>query len=407
MKPSALNKSSRNPAERFHLCAPIGKDSALITETLHRENIGAQSFGSLELLADAFNPEVQGLIIAQEALQPAGMDRLHSRLRGQPAWSDVPIILLTMRGREASEAATRLIELFGVAGNITMIERPVRVQTFLSMVRSARRARLRQYEVRDLLLQRDKDASQLMQARDALEQRVHERTAELDLATRNLQELSARLMRLRDEEARRIARDLHDSAGQLVAAIGMNLGVVKAQANTLDAGITRAIADSQTMLNELSREIRTMSHLLHPPLLDEMGLVPAVQAYVDGYSARSSIAVDLMIPKDFGRLSADTEIVCFRIVQECLTNIHRHSKSSTAAISLRHQGKCVLVEVRDQGKGIPPERLSEVRSSGGGVGLAGMRERVRNLGGTLEIKSDHTGTCVTATLPAKRSGASA
>ena len=356
-------------------------------------------FEKLEILADAFDSTVQGLIVAQEALRPEGMNRLHSRLREQPAWSDVPIILLTMRGRETSAAGARLIELFGVAGNITMIERPVRVQTLLSTVRSAQRARYRQYEVRDLLVQRDQDAKHLMRARDALEQRVQERTIELDRATRNLQELSAHLMRLRDEEARKIARDLHDSVGQLVAAIGMNIGIVRAQSERLDEAGRKAVAENQAMLSEISREIRTMSHLLHPPLLDEMGLVPALQSYVDGYSARSNITVDLTIPRDFGRLAQDTEIVCFRIVQECLTNIHRHSKSSTAAISLRHKEGSVLVEVRDQGKGIAPQRLAELRSSGGGVGLAGMRERVRKLGGALEIRSDSSGTWVTAKLP--------
>jgi two-component system NarL family sensor kinase len=135
-------------------------------------------------------------------------------------------------------------------------------------------------------------------------------------------------------------------------------------------------------------------------LLDELGLVSALRHYVDGFAANSNIKVDLEISPDFGRLADGMELACFRIVQEGLTNIHRHSKSATAAITIRYEGRRVLVEVRDAGRGIPLERLPELES-GGGAGFAGMRERITQLGGTLEIKSDAKGTVVIAILPLK------
>ena len=248
------------------------------------------------------------------------------------------------------------------------------------------------------------DLTPVDQARVELERQVAQRTAELEAANQNLRDLSARLIQLRDEECRRIARDLHDSVGQLLAAIGMNIGVIKRQSHALDEAGARAVSENEILVAEISREIRTISHLLHPPLLDELGLVSALHSYVDGYSARSKIHVDLIIPPDFGRLTDDIEIACFRIVQECLTNIHRHSKSSAAAITMRHGDGRVLVEVSDGGIGMPRHRLAELTSSGGsGVGLAGMQERVRQLGGTLEIHSGAGGTTVMASLPLKQS----
>jgi signal transduction histidine kinase len=212
-------------------------------------------------------------------------------------------------------------------------------------------------------------------------------------------EFASRLQNIQDEERKRIARDLHDSVGQLLAAIGMNIGVVQSQSHKLDSAAAKAVSENAVLVQQVSREIRTISHLLHPPLLDIAGVVPALRGYVDGFSERSKIKVDLEIPADFGRLSADIEIAIFRIVQECLTNIHRHSGSSTAVIRLHQEGNLLVLEVRDNGRGIPLEKQRELTSGRGGVGVEGMRERLRQLGGTLEVESCDTGTVVSATLP--------
>jgi signal transduction histidine kinase len=212
-------------------------------------------------------------------------------------------------------------------------------------------------------------------------------------------EFASRLQNMQDEERRRLARELHDSVGQTLAALSINIGIVQAQSHKLDSSAARAVSDNAQLVDQVSREIRTISHLLHPPLLDIAGLVSALRWYVDGFSERSNIKVDLEIPSDFDRLSDELEIAVFRIVQECLTNIHRHSGSATATIRLHLEGDRLTVEVQDRGKGIPLEKQHELIEEGrGGVGFVGMRERLRPLGGTLEIKSDGSGTTISATL---------
>jgi signal transduction histidine kinase len=206
-------------------------------------------------------------------------------------------------------------------------------------------------------------------------------------------------MKVQDDERRRLARELHDSVGQLLAAIGMNIEVVRSQSDKLDSKGARAVSDNAMLVQQVSSEIRTLSHLLHPPLLEIAGLPAALRWYVDGFSERSKLKVDLEIPSDLGRLPEDTELAIFRIIQECLTNIHRHSGSPTAAISIEHRDDCLIIQARDDGKGIPVEKQKKLtESSLSGIGFGGMRERLRQLGGTLEIESTRTGTVVRATL---------
>lgn len=216
---------------------------------------------------------------------------------------------------------------------------------------------------------------------------------------RQQMDLASRLQSVQDDERKRLARELHDSVGQLLVAIGMNMETVRLQIHKLDPNGVRAFKDTVAMVNQVSREIRTISYLLHPPLLDIAGLASALRWYVDGFSERSQIRVNLEVPEDFGRLSSEMEIAIFRIVQECLSNISRHSGGTTAAIRLRMEGDHLLLEVQDNGKGIPLDKQRELIEQGrSGVGLAGMRERLRQLSGVLEIDSKDTGTLVRATL---------
>jgi signal transduction histidine kinase len=246
----------------------------------------------------------------------------------------------------------------------------------------------------------------LRKAQGELEARVLERTADLDSANGNLRELSARLLQLQDDERRRIARELHDSVGQMLAALNMNLSTVRADVERL-AKTANALTDSENLVQQMSSEVRTISHLLHPPLLDEAGLASALRWYVDGFVLRSKIKVALDLPEDFGRLPRESETAIFRVVQECLTNIHRHSESPIARIRLRQRDDHVSVEIEDKGKGIPPEKQQEMNSSGTpGVGIRGMRERLRQLGGTLEFRSNGSGTLVTVELPLTESSSS-
>jgi PAS domain S-box-containing protein len=221
-------------------------------------------------------------------------------------------------------------------------------------------------------------------------------------AEENLRELSARLLQLQDEERRRIARELHDSAGQFLVALNMNLTPLQQNGHGLDPEARKAIDESLEIVKQLTNEVRTMSHLLHPPLLDEAGLSSAVRWYLEGFSERSKIRVELQIPEEVGRLPRDLETAVFRVVQECLTNVHRHAASPTVSISFSKTPDEVRIEIKDEGKGISPDKRVELDLPGrAGVGLRGMRERVRQLGGRLEIQSreDRSGTVVTACFP--------
>lgn len=241
---------------------------------------------------------------------------------------------------------------------------------------------------------------QLRKAHDELERKVTERTSDLNTANASLRELTSLLQQMRDQERRQIARELHDSVGQLLAAVSMNLAALQPQAHKIDGAASTAIAESSAIVEQISGEIRTISHLLHPPLLDAAGLASALRWYVDGFSERSKIKVDLEIPAEFGRLSEEMEIAIFRMVQECLTNIHRHSGGNSAVIRVIEEHHGIFVEVQDHGKGIPVDKQIELSNPGRtGVGFRGMRERLGQLGGALEIRSDGTGTIVRATLP--------
>jgi PAS domain S-box-containing protein len=226
---------------------------------------------------------------------------------------------------------------------------------------------------------------------------LEQRNIEVLRQSEQLRELSNRLQQTQDDERRRIARELHDSAGQVITALGMHLASITQHA--VKPKIRNAAQESLEMVRELSKEIRTVSYLLHPPLLEENGLTGAIQWYIQGLADRSSLKCEFIVSEHFGRLSDDVEVTIFRIVQECLTNIHRHSGSKTATIRLTNEGQSVSLEIRDEGKGIPAEKLAEIQGNRAGVGIAGMRERVRHLKGTMDIESNADGTTISVILP--------
>jgi signal transduction histidine kinase len=207
--------------------------------------------------------------------------------------------------------------------------------------------------------------------------------------------LSTRLLHIQDEERRKFSRELHDSLGQYLAGVKMHLDMLT-PAQQEDKNLKSCIE----LLDQSIAEVRTMSHLLHPPLLDEAGFEAAASWYVDGFSKRSGIAVKLLVPKHMGRLPGVVELSLFRVLQESLTNIHRHAKSTKAEIVLETSDQAVL-RIRDNGIGFPPELLRKFKSSGInlGVGLSGMRERMREVGGKLEIESSQNGVSIVATIP--------
>jgi PAS domain S-box-containing protein len=254
----------------------------------------------------------------------------------------------------------------------------------------------------NLDIQHRKEAEQQLQDLvQTLESRVSERTVELENASAKLRELTGTLLQTQDEERRRIARELHDGVGQLVVAMSMNLSNIVSEKEKLSPEGRQTLAQNQALIGQCSREIRTMSHLLHPPLLDEVGLDSALRWYVDGFSERSKITVETRLARDFTEdLPRELALSVFRIVQESLTNIHRHSESPTALVQIDRSPREITLVVEDAGKGMPAEIQSKI-SSGEltGVGLRGMRERVRQFGGRLDVYSNGDGTRVIAVLP--------
>lgn len=217
--------------------------------------------------------------------------------------------------------------------------------------------------------------------------------SEIKDAQEELRHLSAKLMNSQDEERRKIARELHDSVGQYLAAVTMALEAAIKEGEGLPDSLMRRLEEAAATTRTCWSEIRTISHLLHPPLLEEVGLASAIRWYIEGFANRSGIHVATEMPEQIDRLGNDIELVLFRVLQECLTNVHRHSRSKTASVKLRTDSQQVWLEIQDQG-----HRELSSKSFRPGVGIMGMRERVRDIGGTFEITSDESGTRVTVVV---------
>jgi signal transduction histidine kinase len=330
------------------------------------------------VLTDVMMPRLDGFGLIRE-------------LRSDPKIKKIPVIVLSARAGEEARvegmeqgADDYLIKPFSAR------ELLARVNTHLQM------ARLRN------------------ESEEVLSEQVRLRTRELEARTtkvvqqsEQLRDLSHRMLQMQDNERRHVARELHDSAGQILAALGMSLAHVAQIARTSAPQVVEGLRETQQLVDQLSKEIRTMSYLLHPPLLDESGLPVALHWYAEGLAERSGLKISVNIPEDLGRFGRDMELTIFRLVQECLTNIHRHSGSKTADITVWTDDRELGLEIRDQGRGIPPERLAFIQAQGGGVGIRGMRERIHPFQGTMEIESNDAGTRISFRIPVPREMTSA
>jgi signal transduction histidine kinase len=238
-----------------------------------------------------------------------------------------------------------------------------------------------------------KHSKELALSHAQLESVIADRTAELQI-------LSQRLLKVQDEERRKLARDLHDSTGQTLAALKITVSFLQERCKQ-DTEMMALVSELAAMADQASDEVRTMSYLLHPPLLDEVGFACAAEWYIDGFAKRSRITVRSDFATVRERLPMNVETALFRVLQESLTDVHRHSGASEVSVSLRWHRETAILEIRDFGRGIAAERLVRLRetSAESGVGLAGMRERLNELNGTLEIESDGHGTTMRATVP--------
>ncbi|HVO63133.1 MAG TPA: ATP-binding protein [Terriglobales bacterium] len=368
--------------------APFGKDGALIEKILQSSGVAARVLSEPSALAEAIQKGAGAAIVTEEALSVEAIDLLARSIATQPAWSDFPMLVLT-GGGSSTPMTENAVRSRAPLGNITLLERPLRPATLISAVRTALRARKRQYEIRDHLRERQAAEEALRRAHDELESLVEQRTAAL-------RRLSSRLLRVQDEEWRRIARELHDSLGQYLTATKINLDLL-AQSDHL----SERLKEAQELLERAISDTRTLSHLLHPPLLDEAGLASAATWYIEGFGQRSGMRVSLEMPPDLQRLPVPVETALFRILQEALTNVHRHARSSAVDIRLWMEDSSVRLTIRDYGKGIPQNVLERFQMNGTnvGVGLAGIRERIKELAGTLRVDSSNSGTLLTISIP--------
>jgi len=368
--------------------APFGKDAALIERVLLQSSFIPCVIPTLQELGAAICEDAGAAIIAEEVLQNGAIGMLALKISSQPPWSDFPIIVLTGSGMSTASTESA-VRSRAPLGNVTLLERPLRPVTLISAVRSALLARRRQYEVRDHLRERQAAEKALRRAHDALESLVEERTAAL-------RRLSVKLLTVQDEERRRIARELHDSLGQDLTAAKISLDMLASECDEASDHLREA----QILVNRCIADTRTLSHLLHPPLLDEAGFTSAAKWYVEGFGRRSGIAARLELPEHVSRLPRRTETALFRILQEALTNVHRHSGSRAVDVRLSAGESKVILTVKDFGMGVPREVLDRFWKTGNvGVGLAGIRERLKELGGFLEIESNLEGTLLRATIP--------
>src|SRR5215472_13893291 len=346
--------------------APFGKDATLIERVLRQSAINVTAFADLEAFVKAISEDAGAAIITEEVLQNGTIVTLAQRLSAQPPWSDFPLLVLT--GSGLSTASTEsAVRSRAPLGNVTLLERPLRPVTLISAVRSALLARRRQYEVREHLRERARAEEALRRAHDALESLVEQRTTAL-------RRLSVKLLRVQDDERRRIARELHDSLGQDLTAAKICIDMLMLE-NSADSP---HLSDARSLVDRCIADTRTLSHLLHPPLLDEAGLASAAKWYVEGFGQRSGILTQLDLAE----------------------HVHRHSGSRAVQVRIAIDSDRVILTIRDFGMGVPREILDRFWKTGNvGVGLAGIRERLKELDGFLEIESTVDGTLLRATIP--------
>jgi PAS domain S-box-containing protein len=250
-----------------------------------------------------------------------------------------------------------------------------------------------------------RDFTERIRTNEALQKEIEEKTEaerKLHESERSLRQLSLRLLQTQDEERRRIGRDLHDSVGQYLVGLKMKLDSLKSSANRSERKDASQLAECSQLIDEAIKEVRTISYVLYPPMLEELGLKSAIPWYLEGFTKRSGIKTTFEVSPDFDRIPSDLELALFRVLQESLTNVHRHSGSSTARARLLTRNRAVILEVSDEGKGTQSKNWKDRAQDwmgAFGVGLRGMSERMRQLGGNLELSSTQAGTTVTATLP--------
>lgn len=379
--------------DRVLLLAPTRKDAETTAWLLRDAGIAVTTCPTIDRLVDEFAIGLAVAIVPDEVMTPTHIDTLAVLLQKQPPWSDVPILVLA--GTGAASAAA--IDTVRWLDNVTILERPLRIPTFLSAIRSALRARRRQYEIREHLAElasaertlRDRE-ERLRALNEQLEERVRERTSEV-------RSLFERLVSAQEEERRRIARDIHDQVGQQITALRMNLETLRAQ-TAGQSGLVQQTTRTQQLAEELDQSIDFLTWQLRPAALDHLGLSAALQSLATGWSERFGVNAEVVVDGvEDVRLPRDVEANLYRIAQEALHNVAKHARATRVSVFLTQNNGDLVLLIEDDGRGFTPVTGAPMN---GAMGLISMRERAALVGGRLEIESaTGEGTSVYVRIP--------
>jgi signal transduction histidine kinase len=396
--------------QRVIVLAPRKRDARLSQVILARAGMACAVCGTMEALCDELADAAGAVVLTEEALASEHLGRLISILSAQPVWSDLPLILL-MPGGAHSPALERMLAQLG---NVLILDRPVRLQTLISVLRSALLARKRQYEIRAYLVEQQHAEEALRNANATLEQQVLERTRELSATNTSLQDeirertqlehaqeqLLRQLVTAQEEERRRIARELHDQMGQHVTALHLGLRTLK----DASAGRPTTLASLEQLsqiVTTLGQEAHALALELRPTALDDLGLYVALGQHINQWTARTQIPVDFhSTGVEQQRLPPAIETTIYRVIQEALTNVAKHASATHVSVIVEGHRNRVHAIVEDNGRGFEQGVLLEPAGARDRLGLAGMRERVTQVQGTLMIESAHDrGTSVFVRIP--------
>jgi signal transduction histidine kinase len=396
--------AAHNIELRVPLLTSTSKDAELTRGILHRAGIDSLSCKDLKDLCAKLREGAGAALIVEEALAGENDEMLARYVDEQPFWSDLPLLVLARPGADSSKVASAMDKL----GNVTVLERPIRIASLVSAVRSALRARARQYQVRE-------DAEALRSARDDLEMRVSERTSQLSEANKLLEQkmleteaaekrahaLLRELVTAQETERARIARDLHDELGQQLTSLRLRLSQIERELPKRSRA--RSVLDYTVReAQKIDSRVSFLAWMIRPTTIEDLGLLKALQGYVHEWSRNFDITVDFGSRRwPRARLLPEIEINTYRIAQECLNNIAKYAEATTVSVLLTIKNNQLTLIIEDNGKGF--DTTAEIPATGsGGLGISGMRERTGLLQGVFDIESTPGGgTTVYVRIPAR------
>ena len=387
-----------NSEERVLIIAPVGGDAHVMAELLGRQGFEAQICGSLAEGAAHIHSGAGALMLTEEALELGSLSHLFEALAAQPPWSELPLIILTAGGESR---LARLLELAAdAAGSVTLLERPVGTTTLIRSLEVALNSRRRQYQVRDFLEEQRRTERELRQAHEELADRakqletlVESRTAKLAESNEQLRHemaereaLRRKLLHAQEEERRRIARELHDQMGQNLTAL--NVGLKSLLDRQSRSGLGSRVQRLQELATQTARDLNRVAVELRPAALDDLGLVKAIRALTETWSTRYGIDVDFEAGQyQPAGISSEIETILYRIIQEALNNVAKHSGATRVALVLRHTADHVHAIIEDDGRGFDARVASQSGNGSGRLGLLGIQERLGMVGGNFKVES--------------------